>query len=146
VTGIRALLTLPGRGPADDERQRRVARVMDLVERFVYDLGLLAAGRAVAIDDYVDASAAARLRNAVHPALRSGLTTHPDFGEYAQVRIDGNLLDRRAAVRTVVEFDDRSTRVDDHGRVVVRVRRHVRLLLVIDPEITRVVDHRLEIA
>lgn len=119
---------------------------MRLVDRFVFDLGLLAAGREPDIETYVAADIAARLRTAMRPGLAAGLTTRPNFGEYAQVRIEGDILDTDAAVRTVVEFDDQSIRVDAQGRTVTRLRRHVRLLLLFDPAITRVIEHRLEIA
>lgn len=119
---------------------------MAIVERFVFDLGVLASGHTADIDEYVEPSIAARLRRAMQPGLHGRLTTRPDFGEYAQVRIDGDLLDSTAQVRTVVEFDDRSTRVDREGRAVLRCRRRVRLLLLLDPAITRILDQRLELA
>ena len=78
--------------------------------------------------------------------LATGLTTRPDFGEYAQVRIEGDVLDTGATVRTVVEFDHQLIRVDAQGRTVTRLRRRVRILLLFDPAITRVLEHRLEIA
>jgi hypothetical protein len=81
----------------------------------------------------------------MRPGLAGGVTTRPDFGEYAQVRIEGELLDADATVRAVVEFDDRSVRVDAQGRTVARMRRRVRLLVLFDPAVTRVVDHRLEL-
>jgi hypothetical protein len=36
--------------------------------------------------------------------------------------------------------------VDAQGRTVTRLRRRVRILLLLDPAITRVIEHRLEIA
>lgn len=133
-------------GAEDDARRsRRVAEVLHLVERFVYDLGLLIAGRAVDLDTYVEVSAATRLRNALEPARTPVAVVRPDFGDYAQVRIEGNLLDLSASVRAVVEFDDHSTRTDGRGGTVARSRRRVRLGLVIDPAITRVLDHRIEV-
>ncbi|MFI5312821.1 MAG: hypothetical protein ACHQ06_01500 [Candidatus Dormibacteria bacterium] len=130
----------------DDERDRRTTLVMGLLDRFVFDLGLLAAGCDADIESYVAPGAAQRLRAAMRPGLAAGLTTRPDFGEYAQVRIEGDLLDSGATVRAVVEFDDRSVRVDVQGRTVSRIRRRVRILVLFDAAVTRVVDHRLEIA
>ena len=46
--------------------------MLALVERFVYDLGLLIAGEPVDLTDYVDAASAARLHEAVRPALEPG--------------------------------------------------------------------------
>lgn len=142
---VRELLP-SGRHLDDDDRDRRTTLVMSLVDRFVFDLGLLAAGQEPDIEAYVATDAAARLRTAMRPGLAAGLTTRPDFGEYAQVRIEGDLLDADAAVRTVVEFDDQSIRVDAQGRTVTRLRRHLRILLLLDPSITRVIEHRVEIA
>ncbi|MGH7722841.1 MAG: hypothetical protein ACRENL_08440 [Candidatus Dormibacteria bacterium] len=128
----------------DARRSRRVAAVLQLVERFVYDLGLLIGGRAVDLDTYVEPVAATRLRDALEPALAAGAVTQPDFGEYAQVRVEGDLLNLAEPVRAVVEFDDRSTRLDGTGGAMVRLRRRVRLQLVIDPAVTMILDHRLE--
>ena len=130
----------------DDDRDRRTTLVMSLVDRFVFDLGLLAAGQDADIESYVAADVASRLRTAMRPGLATGLTTRPDFGEYAQVRIEGDILDTGAAVRTVVEFDDQSIRVDLRGRTVTRLGRRVRILLLFDPAISHVIEHRLEIA
>jgi hypothetical protein len=145
VRSVRQLLSA-GRHVDDDDRDRRTTSVMTLVDRFVFDLGLLAAGQEADIESYVEADMAARLRTAMRPGLATGLTTRPDFGEYAQVRIEGDVLDTSATVRTVVEFDDQSIRVDAQGRTVTRLRRRVRILLLFDPAITRVIEHRLEIA
>jgi hypothetical protein len=138
-------LRLPRRR-ADDARSRRVAGVLAVVERFVYDLGLLSAGDSVDLESYVDGPAAERLRHALRPAAGAEVSTRPDYGEYAQVRIEGDLLDPDGPVLTVVELDDRSTRVDANGNAVLRLRRRLRLLLVLDPASFRVLDHRLEIA
>jgi len=142
------LIALHGRRAGNDvgaRRSRRVAEVSQLVERFVYDLGLIIAGRVVHLEHYVEAAVARRLRDALEPALAAGAVTRPDFGEYAQLRIEGDLLDLSESVRTVVEFDDRSTRSDGRGEVMARSRRRVRLHLLIDPAITTVLDHRVEI-
>lgn len=145
MKGLRDHLPLSGHRDADDERGRRSALVMEIVDRFVFDLGLLVSGSTVDLDGYVAPGPASRLRDAAQPGLGGTLTTQPDFGEYAQVRIEGDLLDVTAPVRAVVEFEDRSTRVDHQGRAVARIRRRVRLLLLLDPGIARVIDHRVEI-
>ncbi len=110
MNAIRGLLGRPTRSDLDAKRAERVTRVLELVERFVYDLGLLISGEEVELGAYVDAGCADRLRTALRPALVAGTVTRPDFGEYAQVCIEGDVLDLSVPVRTVVEFDDRSTR------------------------------------
>ena len=127
-------------------RAARVTQVLALVDRFVYDLGRLIAGETVDLAEYVDAACVERLRGAVQPALRAGTATRPDFGEYAQVRIEGDLLDVSHPVLTVVEFEDRSTRLDADGFAAVHLRRRVRLRLLLDNSLSRVIDHRIELA
>jgi hypothetical protein len=129
---------------ADARLSRRVGDVMRLVERFVYDLGLLIGGHPGDLDAYVVPGVRARLRSALTPTVTGG-ATRPDFGEYAQLRIEGDLLDLSESVRAVVEFDDRSTRADGHVGVVTRSRRRVRLELLLDPAVARVLDYRIEI-
>ncbi|MDQ6848169.1 MAG: hypothetical protein M3019_11420 [Candidatus Dormibacteraeota bacterium] len=119
-----------------------MTRVLELVERFVYDLGRLIAGEQVDLDGYVDANSARRLSDAVRPALVAGTATRPDFGEYAEVRIEGDLLNQSVPVRTDVEFDDRSKLLG--GSAPLHARRRVRLQLLLDPGISRVLDHRIE--
>jgi hypothetical protein len=133
------------RNDVDTRRTERVTQVLELVERFVYDLGLLMSGEPVEFAEYVDAASATRLHEAVRPALDAGTRTRPDFGEYAQVRIEGNLLDVSLPVRAVVDFDDRSTRLDEDGFAAVHSRRRVRLQLLIDHALSRVLDHRIEV-
>lgn len=132
-------------GTADLLRQERVALLLQLVERFVHDLGLLIAGRPTDLDAYVAAPVRDRIEDALRPLEGGRRCVHPEFGEYAQVRIDGDLLDTAAPVRSVVEFDDRSSRLDEDGATLARRRRRVRLLLVFDPGITTIVDHRVEV-
>lgn len=134
------------REDADALRERRVALALELIERFVYDLGLLIGGHRVELDDYVAPATVSRLHDALQPLQSAGSIVRVEFGEYAQVRIEGDLLDSGATVRAVVEFDDRSVRVDVQGRTVSRIRRRVRILVLFDAAVTRVVDHRLEIA
>jgi hypothetical protein len=129
----------------DEQREQRTASVLQVVERFVYDLGLLISGHDTDLDSYVDTATARRLRDSLLPVVGTELAVRPDFGEYAQVRIEGDLLDATSTVRTVVEFDDRSNRVDQQGRPVSRIRRRVRLLLILDPSTTRIVDHRVDV-
>jgi hypothetical protein len=130
---------------ADNARQERIARTLHLVEQFVYDLGLLIAGLEPDLT-YVAPRCASLLRDTVRPALDSEVIVRPDFGQYAQVAIIGELLNPVAMVRTVVEFEDASTRVDGKGRTVSRARRRIRLRLLLDQELTTVVEHEIEFA
>jgi hypothetical protein len=141
-----AASALWGGGDADSQREQRVALVLGLVDRFVYDLGLLLGDRPCDLGDYVAPSSAARLRDALLPLQGGGAPLRPEFGDFAQVRIEGNLLDPTAPVHSIVEFDDHSTRVGEDGGAVARRRRRVRLRLLFDPAITTVLDHRVDIA
>jgi hypothetical protein len=144
VTALRALLPRRAGPDLDAERRQRVTKVLALAEQFVYDLGLVIAGEQVDLSDYLEREPADRLRDAVRPALDAGAVISPDFGEYAQVRIQGDLLDRSIPLWAIVEFDDRSTRLDGisaraHGR------RRVQVQLLLDSDIGRVLDHRIEV-
>jgi len=131
---------------ADLRREQRVMLLMRLVERFLYDLGLLIAGRSVDQEDYVAAAVRARLHDALRPLQDSGCVIRPEFGEYAQVRIEGDLLDTSMPVLAAVDFEDRSSRLAADGVPLPRRRRQVRLLLEFDPDITTVLHHHVELA
>ncbi len=147
MTRVRpASLRLRATVDADARREQRVALVLPLVEQFVYDIGRLIAGHDVHLRAYVAEPAAARLRHALKPLQREEGSIRPEFGEYAQLRIEGDLLNTSAPVRCLVEFEDRSVRLDSSGAAVRRSRRRIRLLLILDPTISTVVDHRLEVA
>ena len=60
VSRGRSLLRRSARGEVDGRRAERVTRVLELVERFVFDLGLVIAGEPVDLADYVAAGPAAR--------------------------------------------------------------------------------------
>ena len=141
---MRALLGRQTRHDLDAARAQRVAKILELAQRFVYDLGLLIAGEQVDLSDYVASGSADRLRDALRPALVAGAMTSPDFGEYAQVLIQGDVLDTSIPVRTIVEFDDRSTRRDGLD-APVHARRRVRVRLLLDADVGRVLDHRIEV-
>jgi hypothetical protein len=145
VKRTRDVLRRTSRSDLDSRRAQRVALVLELVERFVYDLGLVIAGEPVDLAGYVEAVPAARLCEAVRPALSSGVRTRPDFGEYAQVRIEGDILETSVPMVVIVEFDDRSTRLDDEGFAAFQSRRRVRLHLLLDGAAARVLDHRIEV-
>jgi hypothetical protein len=69
----------------------------------------------------------------------------PDFGDYAEVRISGDVLNLAQPVQVAVEFDDRSTWSASPVEAAIRARRRVRLELVFDAAITTVLDHRVEL-
>ncbi len=88
---------------------------------------------------------AARLRTTLQRVQRSGRVMRPDFGDYAEVRISGDVLDLAQPVQVAVEFDDRSTWSASPVDAAIRARRRVRLELVLDAAITTVLDHRVEL-
>jgi hypothetical protein len=133
------------RGDADARRTQRVGDVLRLAERFVYDLGMLLAGNTADLEPYVEATVAARLRTTLQHVQRSGRAMRPDFGDYAEVRISGDVLNLVQPVQVAVEFDDRSTWSASPVEAAVRARRRVRLELVFDAAITTVLDHRVEL-
>jgi hypothetical protein len=122
-----------------------VGDVLRLVERFVYDLGMLLAGNTADLEPYVEATVAARLRTTLQRVQRSGRAMRPDFGDYAEVRISGDVLNLAQPVQVAVEFDDRSTWSASPVEAAIRARRRVRLELVFDAAITTVLDHRVEL-
>ena len=91
------------------------------------------------------ATVAARLRTTLQRVQRSGRVMRPDFGDYAEVRISGDVLDLAQPVQVAVEFDDRSTWSASPVDAAIRARRRVRLELVFDAAITTVLDHRVEL-
>jgi hypothetical protein len=142
VSSARGLLTRRSRD--DVSRAQRVERVLVLVERFVFDLGLLIAGEPTELRAYVDARVIERLEQSVQPALDAGALARPDFGEYAEVRIEDDLLDLSHPVSTLVEFDDCSSLTRAGGFAPAPHRRRMRLRLLLDAALTRVLDHHLE--
>ncbi|HEY4868411.1 MAG TPA: hypothetical protein VII79_00245 [Candidatus Dormibacteraeota bacterium] len=55
----------------------------------------------------------------------------PDFGAYAELRVDGDLLDVDRHVKAVLEFEDRSMRETFDGRLLPVPRRRVRLTMTV---------------
>lgn len=123
----------------------RLDIIKELAERFTYDLGLLIAGHDTALADYVDGRAAARLQEGVEPFLASGEAMRPDFGEYAELRILGD-LSSASLVESVVEFEDRSVRETVDGRLLSTAARRLQLTLMVDLAAKRVLDYRLRVA
>lgn len=131
-------------GPSADElRDRRLESVTRLAERLVYDLGLLMAGHAAPLEEYVATAVADRLRASLAPFLATGDAMRPNFGEYGELRIQGDLLAAARALSVDVEFNDQSVRETRDGELVPAERRRIRLTLSLDPNLHRVTDLRL---
>jgi len=131
-------------GPSADElREQRLSHVKQLAERFVYDLGLLLAGNAASLEEYVAGSAARRLRACLEPFLAAGDVMRPNFGEYGELRIEGDLLATDRPLTADVEFTDQSVRERHDGDLVPTGSRRVRLTLQIDPDLQRITEFRL---
>src|SRR5581483_2724481 len=118
-------------GPTDDEvREQRLEAIKRLCERFSYDLGLLIAGHPVAFEEYMDQHAAARLRDSVEPFLATGDAMRPNFGEYGELRVEGNLLDHTQPIYAFIEFDDQSVRETAAGELIPSQKRRMLLSII----------------
>jgi len=130
--------------PTSDElREQRLSQVKQLAERFVYDLGLLMAGHPAALEEYLVDAAAGRLRASLEPFLAAGDVMRPNFGEYGELRIEGDLLAMGRVVTAEVEFNDQSVREKRDGELLATRRRRIRLTLSIEPDLRRIADFRL---
>ena len=118
----------------DELRERRLGEIKQIAESFTYDLGLLIAGHEVDFERYLAPHAVARLRAAVEPFLASGDAMRPNFGEYGELRIEGNLLDSDAPVVAHIEFDDQSVRETADGDLLTMPKRRIHVMLVLDIE------------
>ncbi len=131
-------------GPSNDEiREQRLDQIRQLAERFTYDLALLIAGHPVELESYVTAQAAARLRGSLEPFLASGDAMRPNFGEYGELRVEGNLLAFDRPIHAHIEFDDQSVRETAEGEFVSTGKRRMLLTLIIDPSCRGVNDYTL---
>jgi hypothetical protein len=72
-----------------------------------------------------------RVSSALAPYRDSGELMRPDFGAYAELRVDGDLLDVDRHVKAVLEFEDRSMRETLDGRLLPVPRRRVRLTMTV---------------
>lgn len=66
-----------------------------------------------------------QLHTHLRPFLATGDVMHPDFGSYAELRVEGDLLRVDVPVAVTVEFDDCSARESAAGQMTVPPRRHV---------------------
>ena len=126
---------------ADDVREQRLEDIKKLAERFTYDLGLLIAGHPVELEAYVAPGPAQRLRASLEPFLASGDAMRPNFGEYGELRVEGDLLNLDDPIRAHVEFDDQSVRETAKGELIPIPRRRMLLTLIIDRNCRSVQDY-----
>lgn len=128
---------------ADQLREQRLDEVRRLAEGFLMDLGLLLAGHPAPLEEHMSPVAAARLRGAVQPFLASGDVMRPNFGDYAELRVEGDLLAPGAPPPAHVDFDDRSIRETAGGDLLPSSRRRLRLTLEIEPGLRRIAGFSL---
>ena len=133
----------PSNPAADDLREQRLEDIKKLAERFTYDLGLLIAGHPVELETYVAPQPAQRLIASLEPFLASGDAMRPNFGEYGELRVEGDLLNLEDPVRAHIEFDDQSVRETAGGELIPIPRRRMLLTLIIDPSCRSVQEYAL---
>ena len=134
----------PSNPAADDLREQRLEDIKKLAERFTYDLGLLIAGHPVELETYVAPQPAQRLIASLEPFLASGDAMRPNFGEYGELRVEGNLLASDRPIHAYLEFDDLSQRETADGQLHSIGRRRMHLTLVIDPSGRGIRDYTLK--
>lgn len=122
------------RGGETEVRDRRLRDISNVVESFTYSLALAVAGQEPDFESTVSRELAQRLRAALRSHLASAERIRPDFGNFARVRIEGDLLDTSRSVRVDVEFDDQSMRELPDGRLRPVAARTVQLGLSVDLE------------
>ncbi len=120
-------------------------RLSALVDRLLYDLALIMSGRRAELEAYVDREIADRIRTTLQLFLDSGDVVRPDFGPYAEVRIEGDLLRGADPVSVWVDFENRSTREDPDGRLRALPRHRVRVRFQVVPALQRVSDFSLQL-
>jgi hypothetical protein len=140
--------TLKGGRGADDRssahavREQRLESIRDAVERFTYDLGLLIAGHDAASESS-DRELTSHLQRQLRPFLDAGDAMRPDFGAFADLRIEGDLLQSSQPVMATLEFDDRCARETADGRVVPARGRRLRATLEVAIDPVQIVDCRI---
>lgn len=130
----------PASSPVDDLREQRLDDIKALAERFTYDLGLLIAGHEVGFEEYVNPPVAQRFRNTMAPFLATGDAMRPNFGEYGDLRVEGNLTSGERPIMAYIQFIDQSTRETPAGEQIATPRRRMELVLTIDPTCRGILD------
>jgi hypothetical protein len=128
----------------DELREKKVDQIKALAERFIYDLGLFIAGHDVNFGEYLSAPVVDRFNQSVAPFRASGDIMRPNFGDFGDMRIQGNLLDSHMPVLAHIEFDDQSVRETKEGDVIPQPKRHMLLNLVIEPDLAHIRDAVLQ--
>lgn len=121
-------------GPQPDEiREQRIEEVRHLTEKVLYDIADLLAGNDPMFETYVAPQVAQWLRQSVAPFLATRDAMRPNYGDYAALHVEGNLVDFTQPIDAVVEFDDQSVRETADGTVIPQPKRRMRLSMTIDP-------------
>lgn len=115
------------RAALDQLREERLESVTALTDRLLFDLARLIAGHAVDLDGYVSRRLTAEIRESMRPLLEAGSVIRPDFGPYAELRVEGDLLNADAPVDISVQFEDRSTRENADGTLQASPRRRIHI-------------------
>ena len=100
------------------------------LEEFTVNIARLSAGHDVDFGEAVEEHLAAALRLAMQPLLRSAVRAAPDFGQFAELRVDGDLTSGDSA-RCLVSFEDRSTLQSRDGARVRQFRRTIEMTAVL---------------
>jgi hypothetical protein len=129
---------------SDELREQKLDMIKQLAERFTYDLALLIAGHPVELEAYLAPAAAARLRASIQPFLDTGDAMRPNFGEYGELRVEGNLLSNDQPIQAFVEFDDQSVRETAAGDLMPTGRKRMLLSMLIDPSCRGISDYSLK--
>ncbi|MHB8718868.1 MAG: hypothetical protein ACYDAC_08265 [Candidatus Dormibacteria bacterium] len=114
-----------------------VDEVSAVCRRFMADVGAILAGSPDGLDDHVERSCAESLRGDL--ASVPGVALAPDFGEWAQLTIEGPLSARRP-LTAHVDFADATSATHASGRPLRVAHHDIRVSLVIDPVTMRVGD------
>ena len=121
---------------APRQRDALIEEISASCARFMADLAAVVAGMPDELESYVDPACTAALRYDFG-ALDAVLV--PDFGEWAQLTIEGPLSISQPTVAHI-DFTDATTATDRAGRPLRVVPREIRVSLVIDPVTMRVAD------
>jgi len=128
---MRGLRRAQASAERDALRERRLDEVIGLVDRFMYDMARLIAGHPPEWETYVALGVTSCFTTAVAPFLAGGDAMRPDFGQFGQLRVDGDLTDSATPVEAWLEFDDRSLRETPDGRLIGSPRRRMQIWMAI---------------
>lgn len=118
------------------QRDALIDEISASCRRFMADVGALLAGTPDALDDHVEPACATSLRSDLQS---SSAVLAPDFGEWAQLTIEGPLSTTEPTIAHI-DFTDATTAIGRDGQPLRVVPRDLRISLVIDPVTMRVRD------